>query len=84
MLYKNTKTLIYNEKSNLKKLKQILKALPKELAIKYKIIIVKKKMNSLISYNIIIGKLPQLQILMKKEYFIFINAIDYTKSCLRL
>ena len=56
----------------------MLKALPVELAIRYKIMTVQKRTKSFISYSIVFGKLSQLQILMRRVHLTLINVIHNT------
>ena len=79
MFYENTKILISrllklksNGKSNLK---NVLPALSVKSAVKYEIMIVKKKTDSLISHGSIFRKLSRLQILMRNKHVTLIDTI---------
>lgn len=59
----------------------ILKALPVKLAIIYKIIIIQRKTNNHIFYDIIFKKSFQLWIFIRKGYLTLIDII-YNTNCL--
>ncbi len=56
----------------------MLKAIPAESAVTYKILMVKKKMDSFISYAIIFGKLFRLQNLMRRGHLTLMDATHNT------
>lgn len=56
----------------------LLKILWTKAAIFYKIMIVKRKTKSFISYDIVFKKPSQLQILIKKEHIIIMNITSNT------